>query len=970
MNNKVWSKILSISFAFILVLTCINFTPISTIASSVEENVLSAASTYVKQKKNSVTREGLLTAVRAVEPAATLSESDFYIQHSIPGVTDTDTTSGYPLNIEGSDGAVVAVFEVDDNRIGVSIPLSHDKQVIEIKEVAIAGISNGFTYSNGVNSNIIGYSGNANKIVVPADYAGTIASANGTTEFPGVEVFILANQKPLPSNAFANETDVIAIQMADGDTVDGTGTNRRQWREDGSIQQFKDCTKLKYVRLPLYINVPDDLFMIGANCFLRTPALENVRMPIYAGGYTPRVDLRAFEGSGVRELLFGLNPHTPSNTISALPDEALADPAFGSDGTRNVNFYTTEMSFVRAVALVQSKIAQLDNVYSQNDIINMAKTAITGSYNAASLANSLEYTIKTWKDTSFSVSGVLTIKSSSDSVDLSFSGSKTLLSLDVGYPLTPAFDPGILQYSLEVQSDVTSLTSIKAETAPGASVGTIIGNDNFSYGTNIVKIPVTTADGNIVTYELTVKRINESTTMDQAVEIITDTFMNGNWTNRTTTDNVKETLQAVATNYGYTVKIEDYYIYNSIPGAMDGDKIMVPGHNGYIAVVVKLEKGTDSRVFSLMYTIKPYMKKYNFASEDVSTEDEFILTDDGKVLEYYTGDAKKIIIPDGVEEIVEGWYDGKDAGDVIALIIPDSVKTVPYSLCYAMGNLEVCRLSDGITEVMGFMFENCWSLQYVKLPSYATKIGGGAFKYTVALESLYIPNTVKRIEANAFWGSSVREVTLSKNVEFVGDYGFAFPQTSPGEVAAKMTSEQISRIQEIMNQFNTFDRVVTVLNPELSLAARAAFGSDQSDRPGSRNVVRASEHTTVFQSESGRYPYCTKYFLDMDMTLAEAAARAQVMADKLSLTDKTTGDSVLKMITDSYYSTQIDEVKWTEDLNIATDGKITGVLRLVDNGNYFDVSINTVAIREENGKEEDDNPDEGDDNNDEEGGEV
>lgn len=75
------------------------------------------------------------------------------------------------------------------------------------------------------------------------------------------------------------------------------------------------------------------------------------------------------------------------------------------------------------------------------------------------------------------------------------------------------------------------------------------------------------------------------------------------------------------------------------------------------------------------------------------------------------------------------------------------------------------------------------------------------------------------------------------------------------------------------------------------------------------------------------------------------------------------------MITDSYYSTQIDEVKWTEDLNIATDGKITGVLRLVDNGNYFDVSINTVAIREENGKEEDDNPDEGDDNNDEEGGE-
>ena len=868
--SKTLRKVLGISLSLVLLLSSLCIGSLVSMAASVEEDVAAAAKAYVDEKKNEATKDGFLAAVQSVVPEATLADADFYIHHAIPGVTDDDTTSGYPLNIPGSDGAVAAVFDIAGTSVGVAVPFAHDKQIVEIGEVAIVGESEGFTYNG---NNVTAYNGTANKIVVPADYAGTIAGANGQTDFPGVEVVILANQVALPGYALANEADLVAVHVADGVTPDGTGYARRLWfNGDG---QFKDCPKLKYIHLPEYCNVGGDLNMIPYIGFLRCSALENLNMPIYAGGYSPRVGDRAFEGTALRELQFSQNPHTPSGTISAVVATALADPTFAA-GTRNVNFYNTPMTFVRAAALLTAAVNEQLAAEVEADAAIAAATAEVKkvpSANTAAIVDSLTVAL---------ADDVLTIDDGTNSVTASF---KTF----------------------------------------------------------------------VPTVEMT---------LDEAVAKVVETFENGAWKNYTTAEKVQEKLQTSVMLGGYTVTVVDHYVTNAIDGAIINDETVVPGHNGYLAVAVKVEKEDQSKVVSLMYTIEPVMASYTFAAEDISTADEFELADDGKVLEYYTGDAKLIIVPDTVEEIVEGWYDGSDAGDVIALIVPDSVTTIPYSLCYAMGNLEVCSLGDGITEVMGFAFQSCWSLRYVKLPNNAVKLGGGVFMNTVSLEHVYFPASIKRIESKAFYTASLRDVTLGKNVEFVGDYAFAFVQTNAGEEQSKMTQEQIDRFNAITSEFNMYDRVITVLNEDLEIAARAAFGSDQSDRVGSRCVIRATADTTVFQTEQGRYPYCTKFYLDLDMTAAEVAVRAQVAADHLALTTADKAEDVTAMIADAYTSTKVKALSWAEDLAFDQDNNATGVLTVADDVASFNVVIDTVATVVEDNTGDDNTGDDntGDDN--------
>lgn len=326
------------------------------------EDVTETARAYILKMHNKVTKAGLLMAVQAVAPSASLEDADFYIQHAVPGVTDTDTSSGYPLNIPGSDGAVAAIFTVDGQRIGVAVPFAHEQEEIDITGVAIVNKSNtDFTFSG---DNVTAYRGTANKIVVPANYAGTIAGT-GEKDFPGVQVFVLANQTPLPSSAFENESDAVAIQMTDGTSQLSTSNiYRRQWRTSGSMSHFKDCSNLKYLHLPVYVNEPGDYGVIGPYDFLRTAKLENINMPTYAGGYTPAFTTinyvnRSFDGSGVRELQFFQNPWAllgnGGGSVVGVKSDTFTTDGFAA-GTRNINFYNSPMSFVRVAALLAAEV--------------------------------------------------------------------------------------------------------------------------------------------------------------------------------------------------------------------------------------------------------------------------------------------------------------------------------------------------------------------------------------------------------------------------------------------------------------------------------------------------------------------------------------------------------------------------------------------------------------------------------------
>ena len=83
-----------------------------------------------------------------------------------------------------------------------------------------------------------------------------------------------------------------------------------------------------------------------------------------------------------------------------------------------------------------------------------------------------------------------------------------LVSLSVsGYELTPGFDAEVLEYMLVVPSNVTSITINATSMDPSANI-TGAGELALSTGTNVFEIKVTSGDGSVRIYKLTVAKEN------------------------------------------------------------------------------------------------------------------------------------------------------------------------------------------------------------------------------------------------------------------------------------------------------------------------------------------------------------------------------------------------------------------------------------------------------------------------------
>jgi len=150
--------------------------------------ILGAAEAYVEYKLNDATKAGLLAAVKEAAAGVTIADSDYFMKHAVPGVRDDDTVSGYPISIPGSDGAVSAVFQLNGSRISFVKSFAHTEETVHINEVAVAGTSEGFTYSG---KNVIGYSGTADKIVFPKGWHGAMTKLSDKTSVNNVKaVFI------------------------------------------------------------------------------------------------------------------------------------------------------------------------------------------------------------------------------------------------------------------------------------------------------------------------------------------------------------------------------------------------------------------------------------------------------------------------------------------------------------------------------------------------------------------------------------------------------------------------------------------------------------------------------------------------------------------------------------------------------------------------------------------------------------
>lgn len=125
---------------------------------------------------------------------------------------------------------------------------------------------------------------------------------------------------------------------------------------------------------------------------------------------------------------------------------------------------------------------------------------------------------------------------------------------------------------------------------------------------------------------------------------------------------------------------------------------------------------------------------------------------EGATLVKYRGTEKNVSIPDTVEVIAKGAFEGKDTVEVV--VIPSSVKRIDSYAFWGCESLEKIIIGSGLTEIGDYVFANCVGLTDVTIPTNIRRIGIQAFADCVNMTEITIPFQVTDIHETAFDGCS------------------------------------------------------------------------------------------------------------------------------------------------------------------------------------------------------------------------
>lgn len=902
-----------------------------------ENEIYKAAKAYVDATQNEATQEGLLAAVQAVEPTATIAEGNFYIKHAVPGVTDNDETSDYPLNIPGSDGAVAARITVGEETIDFVRAFAHEKEVIDIENAVVVSTDNdAFTFDE--NGDVTGYTGDADKLIFPSDMVGTLAADANIPNKDGIKVVIFGNKNTaadtrahMPADgALTGWQGLIAVDFMGGAefrwaTAEATPHSGTAW--------LNDCPNLKYLYMPKSFDTNSS----SKSNFSQLPSLENtnvtMNLPWPEG---------SFNGTAVREFILSIESggatigvHDPINL-----DTTFASPSFTA-GTCNIITSSTQLTFTQAIAWTAAALNEQIAAGKTDTLIADTKAALSSrawSVDSKALLDAVAISIESdWQGNDIADQAAFTITAMGDSMEAVMDRTKTLNSMSVaGYTMTPVFNPSTTEYAVTVPSTVNAIT-VNYQAAAGATV-TVAGNTDMTETENEVTVTVQTAGGVQVVYTITVTR-EQPYTMDDVIEMVQEAAAAFEASNTTQHGVFETALRNVISMTGYTLRVEDFYVYQSIGGAEDDDGVIVPGHKGVLAAVVSLSVGDETSRFGVTCDIEPAMKKYTFTEDEISTADDFILSSDGTVLDWYIGDAKKVVIPDGVEVLEQGWFDG-EANNVQVLIIPDSVtEVVGDGMCRHLPHLEAVYLGDGMTEVPSMAFTEDYMLQYVRLSENTRTIGNQAFRKCLLLSSIYIPASVETFNNSCFDQAGIRNITFSGNVQNIYNATIAYPARGSSDNEWLMNDasnwegneNDPTIVNDLMKSFMDLNPNIVILNPDVH--TETPFASNDTQVTGTVVQVHAPEALSGMDQDKN-----SQYYFDLDMGLAEAAARVKAAINDLYLTDDMTADDVLETLAAFYYTTSDMELTWAEAFEMAEENA-TGTVSLALDGVAFEFAV-------------------------------
>lgn len=123
---------------------------------------------------------------------------------------------------------------------------------------------------------------------------------------------------------------------------------------------------------------------------------------------------------------------------------------------------------------------------------------------------------------------------------------------------------------------------------------------------------------------------------------------------------------------------------------------------------------------------------------------------------------KEIKLPEGLERIE---YEAFGMTELTSVKLPSTLK---YLSGFNGARIKSVEVPASVETIDDHCFADCSDLKTVKLHKGLKKIGDCVFFYCGSLKSLKIPSTVTRIEGDPFTETNIKELTLPKNLKYLG----------------------------------------------------------------------------------------------------------------------------------------------------------------------------------------------------------
>ena len=286
--------------------------------------------------------------------------------------------------------------------------------------------------------------------------------------------------------------------------------------------------------------------------------------------------------------------------------------------------------------------------------------------------------------------------------------------------------------------------------------------------------------------------------------------------------------------------------------SVSNDYLNVPISGVYSLMIYGDVEQTVSSPYSETEAAKPDLFQYS-------------VTDEGIVIEDYSGDSDSVVIPDLIDghpvvEIGDYALYGKgikrvslpkglkyigdealaenpitsielpstllEIGDgafsfcpIKEVILPDSVTKLGWGAFSDCSELKRIQLSAAMTEIPGACFHEDMALEEVIIPEGITVIGESCFYYCKSLKQLTLPQSLRSIESEAFCESNLQKVVLPSDCEEISIGNGAFMRCEQMKYAV-LPSNVI--VDENWNEYMFYDcPLLTICTDQPEIAAYA-----------------------------------------------------------------------------------------------------------------------------------------------------